>query len=160
MLAAVRIEIKRGGIRHVASGIVRYNRNVIAYLVLHRIPFKRCKRITDCNIGRPGNATVSAPRVEQLRIGVVCSVSRVHPYRIDPSVGRYCEGTEPMPFVLINRIVCYSLRLAKRQSTIRAASKHHIASITCAELLHRSHHINIVVGRSAGAVYHQKDLAG
>jgi len=66
MLAAIRIEVKRGGIRHVASGVVGYNRNIIAYFVLNRIAFKRCKGITDCNVRRPGHATISAPRVEQL----------------------------------------------------------------------------------------------
>ena len=109
---------------------------------------------------RPVVACVPAVGIEELRIGVVRRVSPVQPYRIDTSIGRYCERAEPMPFILIDWIVSYPLRRAKRQSTIRAASKHHIAPITCAELLHRRHHIDIVVSCSAGAVYHKKDLAG
>jgi len=159
VLPAVRIEVECGRIRHVASGIVRHDGNVIAHLVLHRIAFKRSERIADRHVGRPCHTAVGAPGVEQLRIGVVCRVSRVQPYRIDTSIGRYCERAEPMPFVLINRVVRDPLRRAEGHSAIRAARKHDIAHVACAELLHRGKHINIVVGSRAGAVYRQKDLA-
>ena len=149
MLPAVRIEVECGRIRHVASGIVRHDRNVIAYLLLHRIAFERSKRIADRDVGCPCQATVSAPGVEQLRIGVVRCVSRVQPYRIDTSIGRYCERAEPMPFALINRIVRDPLRRTEGHSAIRAARKHDIAPVACAELLHRGKHVNIVVSSRA-----------
>ena len=159
MLPAVRIEVECGRIRHVASRIVRHDGNVIAHLVLDGIAFERSKRIADCHVRRPCHTAVSAPGVKQLRIGVVLRVSRVQPYRIDTSIGRYCERAEPMPFVLINWIVRDPLRRAEGHSAIRAARKHDIAPVACTELLHRRKHINIVVGTRAGAIYRQKDLA-
>lgn len=149
MLTAVRIEVECGRIRHVASGIVRHDRNVIAYLVLYGVAFKRGKRIADRDVGRPCHAAVSAPGVEQLGIGVVRSVSRVHPNRINASIRRHRQRAEPMPFVLINRIVRDPLRRTESHSAIGAARKHDIAPVACAELLHRGKHVNIVVSSRA-----------
>ena len=45
MLAPIRVEIKSGGIRHVAAGIVRNNGDVIANLVLVGITLGWNKRV-------------------------------------------------------------------------------------------------------------------
>ena len=159
MLPAGWIEVEGGRIRHVAPGIVGHDGNVIAHLLLDRIAFERSKRIAHRHIGCPCQATVGAPGVEQLRIGVIRGVSRVQPYGINTSIRRYRERAKPMPFALINRIVRDPLRRAESLSTIRAAREHDVAPVAGAELLHRGKHINIVVGSRAGAVYRQKDLA-
>jgi len=66
MLSAVRIEVERGRIRHVAPGVVGHDRNVIAHLVLHGVAFEGIKRIAHRDVGRPCQAAVRAPGVEQL----------------------------------------------------------------------------------------------
>ena len=50
VLTVVRVEVECRRISHVATGFVRYNRNVIAYLALVRIALEGVKRITHCNI--------------------------------------------------------------------------------------------------------------
>ena len=60
----LRVFVERGGIRDVAAGIVRYNRDVIAYLL---ILWKAClgiERIARGNIRRPAYAAISAERIE------------------------------------------------------------------------------------------------
>ena len=89
MLSAVRIEVERGRIRHVAPGVVGHDRNVIAHLVLIRITEERIERIAHRDVGRPRIAPVRAVRIEELRVGVVRGVSRVQPNGIDASIGRY-----------------------------------------------------------------------
>ena len=64
MLVSARVEVKRGGISDIASGVVGHNGDVIAYLVLIRIAFKWIKRIAYLNVGRPGHAAVRAPRIK------------------------------------------------------------------------------------------------
>jgi hypothetical protein len=64
VLAPVRVEIKSGGIRHVAAGIVRHNGDVIADLILIGIAFGGIKRVAYCHIGRPCEARVGAPGIE------------------------------------------------------------------------------------------------
>jgi len=64
VLAPVRVEIKSGGIRHVASGQVGDDGDVIADLVLIRITFGGIKRVAYCHIRRPGDACVSAPGIK------------------------------------------------------------------------------------------------
>ena len=64
MLPSGRIEIECGRIRHIAPGIVRHDRNVIAYLILHWIAFEGSKRIAYRDIGRPCHAAVCAPGVK------------------------------------------------------------------------------------------------
>jgi hypothetical protein len=105
VLVPVRIEVKRSRIRHVASGIVGYDSDIIAYLVLVRIAFKRIKRIAHRNVRRPGHAGVSAIGIEKLRVRVVGSVSRVMPDSIEPSIGRYSKGAEPVPLARVDRVV-------------------------------------------------------
>ena len=89
MLAPVRVEVKRGRIRHVTPGVVGHNGDVITYLALVRIAFKRIKRIADRNVRRPGNASVSAIGIEKLRIRVVDSIARVVPDSIQPPIWRH-----------------------------------------------------------------------
>ena len=43
VLTVVRVEVECGRISHVAPGFVRYNSNIIAYLVLIRITLRRIK---------------------------------------------------------------------------------------------------------------------
>ena len=88
MLAPVRVEIKRGRIRHVATRVVRNNGDVIAYLVLIRIAFERIKGIAHGDVRRPRDAAIRAERIEQLRIGVIRSVPRVEPDGINSSIRR------------------------------------------------------------------------
>jgi hypothetical protein len=64
MLAPGRIEVERGGIGHVAAAVVGHYRNIIAYLLLHRPPFVRIKRIADRDISRPCHAAIRAVRIE------------------------------------------------------------------------------------------------
>jgi hypothetical protein len=56
----VRVLVKRSRIRHVASGIIRYNRDVIAYLL---ILWKAClgiERIAHLDIRSPRCSTIGA----------------------------------------------------------------------------------------------------
>ncbi len=64
MLPPIRVEIKSGGIRHVAAGVVRNNGDVIADLALIGIALGGIKRVAYCHIRRPRGAGVSAPRIE------------------------------------------------------------------------------------------------
>jgi len=73
-------------IRHVASGIVRYNRDVIAYLLILRETCLRIERIAHLDIRGPGCAAIGTPGIEQLRLNVVGGVSRVIPHHINTSV--------------------------------------------------------------------------
>src|SRR5713101_2504600 len=110
VLVPDRVEVKRSRIRHVASGLVRYNCDVVAYLVLIRIALERIKWITYRNIRCPGNASVGAKRIEQLRVCVVYRVSRVIPDRIEPSIGRDRKCPEPVPLARVNRVVINLMR--------------------------------------------------
>ena len=51
VLVSLWVEVKRSRIRHVGSGFVRYDRDIIAYLVLVGITFVRIKRSADCYVG-------------------------------------------------------------------------------------------------------------
>ena len=64
MLVPVRIEVKRSRIRHVASGIVGYDSDIIAYLALIGIALERIKRIADRDVRRPCNAAIRTPGIE------------------------------------------------------------------------------------------------
>ena len=64
VLSPARVEVERGGIRHIATGVVRHDRNVIAYLALVRPAFERIKRGAHFHISRPGNAAIGAIRIE------------------------------------------------------------------------------------------------
>jgi hypothetical protein len=88
MLAPARVEVERGGIRHIGSGVIRHERDVVAYLILVGPAFQRIKGVAYRYVRRPGHAAISAIRVEQLRIGVIRSVPRVIPHRINASIRR------------------------------------------------------------------------
>ena len=60
MLSPARVEVKRGGIRHVTSSVVRDNGDVIADLVLARPAFERIERGTHRDIRRPRHPAVGA----------------------------------------------------------------------------------------------------
>jgi hypothetical protein len=64
VLVSLRVEVKGSGVSHVATGIVRNDRNIIAYLVLVWIAFERIKRIAHRNIRSPSDASISAPGVK------------------------------------------------------------------------------------------------
>jgi len=64
VLSPVRVEVERGGIRHIAPCVIGNDRDVIAYLVLIRIAFEGIKGIAHRNVSRPGDAAVRAKRIE------------------------------------------------------------------------------------------------
>jgi hypothetical protein len=64
VLPPVRIEVESSGIRHIGPRVIRNDGDVIAYLALIRIAFKRIKRIAYSDVSRPGDAGVGAERIE------------------------------------------------------------------------------------------------
>ena len=64
MLAPARVEIEGSRVCHVASGIIGYDGDVIAYFVLNRPAFQRIEGIAHNYVGRPGTTTIGAVRVE------------------------------------------------------------------------------------------------
>jgi len=58
------IFIESRSIRHVAASIVRYDCNVIAYLLILWKARLRTERIARGHVRRPCDATISAPRVK------------------------------------------------------------------------------------------------
>lgn len=158
MLAPGRVEVERGGIRNVAASVVGYDGDVIAYFVLLWPPFERGKGSAHCYVRRPGNSAVGAVRIEELRIGVVCRIPGIQPQGINPSIGRYADRTEIVPFVMVNWVVIDPLRRAKGHTSVGAAHKHHVRAIVGTGRLHAGHHVNVIVTRSARAVYRQECL--
>ena len=66
VLTGVRVEVEGGRIRHVATRLVRYNGDIVAYLVLIRIALGGVERIAHRNVSRPGHAGISAKGIEKL----------------------------------------------------------------------------------------------
>ena len=64
VLVSLGIEVKRRGVSYVAAGLVGHDGDIVAYLVLIWVAFERIKRIADCHVRRPGNATIGAPGIE------------------------------------------------------------------------------------------------
>ncbi len=64
MLPPARVEVESGGICHIATGVVRHDGDIVAYLTLIRPAFERIKRIANRDIRRPGKAAVGAVRIE------------------------------------------------------------------------------------------------
>jgi hypothetical protein len=89
VLAPIRVEVKGGGVSHVPTGFIGNDGDIIAYLVLVRIPLEWIKRIAHRNVRRPGDAGVGTKGIKELRVRVVGSVSRVMPHSIEPSIRRY-----------------------------------------------------------------------
>ena len=149
------VEVEGGGVSHIASGIVGYDRDIIAYLALVRIAFERIKRIAHRNVRRPGHAGVSAIGIEKLRVGVVSSVSRVIPNSIEPSIGRYRKCAEPVPLARVNRVVIDLVRRTEGYSAICAAHKHHVGCASPGRH-HAGQHVNVIVSRTTGAINRQE----
>lgn len=61
---SIRVDVVSSSIRHVASGIVRDDRNVIAYLLILRKACLRIERSTHRNVRGPCHAAVCAPGIE------------------------------------------------------------------------------------------------
>lgn len=129
MLSRARVKVECSRIRHIAASVIGYDRNVIADLVLYRPPLERIKGIADRHVRREGPPAIRAPGVEQLRIKVICSVSRVEPDDINAPIGRYPECAEPMPLVWVDGIVIDPLGRAEACAAIRAAREHYVGAI-------------------------------
>ena len=89
VLTVIRVEVESRRIRHITPGLVRYDRDVVAYLALVRVALEGVKRSAHRNIRRPADAGVSAKGIEKLGVGVIGRVARVIPHGIKPSIGRY-----------------------------------------------------------------------
>ena len=89
MLATAWIEIVGGRIRDIASCVIRYDCDVVTYLVLVRPALERVKGLTYLYVSRPGNTSIGAVGIEQLRIGVIWCVTRIQPYSINSAVRSY-----------------------------------------------------------------------
>ena len=64
VLAVVRVEVEGRRVSNITPGLVRYDRDVVAYLALVRIAFERIKRVAHRYVGCPGEAPVRAPGIE------------------------------------------------------------------------------------------------
>ena len=64
MLVSLRVEVESGGVSHVAAGIVRYNGDIITYLLLVRVAFEGIKRIAYRHIRRPRRAGIGAKGIK------------------------------------------------------------------------------------------------
>ena len=103
VLSPAGVKVVRCRVCDIASGVIGHNGDVITYLVLLWPAFQRSEGIAHSYVGRPGNTAIGAVGVEQLRVDVVRGISRIQPHRINPTVGRYSDGSEPMPFVRVDR---------------------------------------------------------
>jgi hypothetical protein len=64
VLAPIRIEVKGGGISHVAARFIGNDRDVISYFVLIRIAFEGIKRIAYSHVRRPRRAGIGAKGIK------------------------------------------------------------------------------------------------
>ena len=88
MLSPARVEVERGRIRNVATGIIRYDRDVITYLILIRPALSGIKGLARSNVGRPANTAIGAVGVEQLRKKIVRIIPGVIPHSVKSPVWR------------------------------------------------------------------------
>ena len=119
---------------------------------------KRIKGVAHGNVRRPCDAAIRAERIEQLGIGVIRSIARVQPHRIDPSIGGYRQRAKPVPLVVIDWVVINPVRRAKSQSTVCAAYEHHIGAGGEAGWLYTGDHVNIIVSGTTGPIHCQEQL--
>ena len=70
----IRVDVESRGVGHVPTRCVRHDRDVIADLLVIRIPNLRIERVAYRNVSRPRNTAIRAVGVEQLHIGVIRSV--------------------------------------------------------------------------------------
>jgi hypothetical protein len=89
VLPPARIEVESSRIRYVATGIIRYDRDVITYLILIRPALSGIKGLAHGSVCRPGNTAIGAIGVEQLRKKIARIVPCVVPHGVKPSIGRY-----------------------------------------------------------------------
>lgn len=90
MLIATRVEVERGGIGDIAAGVIRNNRDIIAYLALIRRPaFPRIECGAYLDVRRPRCARICTVGVEQLRKKVARIIPCVVPHSVKPPVWRY-----------------------------------------------------------------------
>lgn len=66
VLSPARVKIEGGGVRDIPSCVIRHDGEIIAYFVLHRVPFERRKRSAHGDVRRPCDAAIRAERIEQL----------------------------------------------------------------------------------------------
>ena len=126
----VRVHIESRCVGNVSSGVIRHNRDVISYLLVLRKTRLRIEGIAHGDVSRPGRASIRAPRIKQLRIDVVRSVSCVIPDSIKPSVGRNCKCAKPVPLVLRRGIIVDTMRCGEGLTPVGATHKHHIGRAT------------------------------
>jgi hypothetical protein len=110
VLLSIGVEVEGGRVCHVPSCFIRNDGDVIAYLVLVRIPLRGIERVTYRHVRRPGDTSVSAIGIEKLRVCGVDSVSRVVPDRVEPTVGRDRKCAKPVPLARVNRVVINLVR--------------------------------------------------
>ena len=158
MLTCAWVEIEGSGIGNIAPRVIRHDRNVIAYFVLLRPTFERVKGIAHRHVRRPCETAIHAVRIEQLRVDVIRSISRIQPHGIDSPVGRDRQCTEPVPFVMINGIVVDSVRRTECQTTVSAPGEHYVGAGSKARWLYTGDDVDIVVSGPAGAVHCQEQL--
>ena len=154
----VRVNVKRSGICHIASGRVRNDRDVIANLSIVRITCLRIKRIAHRNVRRPRQSTVDAEGIKQLRVDVVCSIARVVPHHINTAIRCYRKCAKIVPLALMVGIIIDTNRCVEGESAIGAPCQHYLRGGLTTRLYTRQH-VNIVVCRRPGAVYRDECLA-
>ena len=96
----VRVDVESRSIGNVASGVIRHNGDVIAYLFVLRKTCLRIERIAHRNVGCPCQAGISAVGIKQLRIDVVRSIARVVPHHIN-------APGQALPKVCQNSATCF-----------------------------------------------------
>jgi hypothetical protein len=154
-LSPARVEVKRCRICYIAPSVIRNDRDVITDLVLVWISFERIEQIAHCDVRRPRYARVGAVRIEELRICVVRSISRVVPDSVQASIGRYRKCPKPVPLARVNRIVIDLVRRAEGQPAVRAAHKHYVSRASPGRH-HAGQHVNVVVSRTSGTIDRQE----
>ena len=75
MLSSAGIEVVGSRVGDVSSSVIGHNGDVVAYFLLNRPAFQRVKGIADRYVGRPGNTTIGAVRVEELRVDIIRGIS-------------------------------------------------------------------------------------
>jgi hypothetical protein len=89
VLSPGRIKVESSRIRYVTTGVIRYDRDVVADLILIRIAFGGIKLLADGHVRRPGYPDIRAIGIEQLRQEVAGVVAGIEPYCVKPSIGRH-----------------------------------------------------------------------
>ena len=64
VLSVVRVEVEGGRVGDIPSRVIRNDGDVIAYLVLHWVPFEGRERSAHRDVRRPCDAAVRAPGIE------------------------------------------------------------------------------------------------